>query len=107
MAETTTGTKPLIKPLGLPVGVDSSPIKLRPLLLIAQQFIGRADFLKALHGFRVIPLGVRVVLLRERPERLLDFGFRRLARYAKHIIWITHTSLPFDTNYIGTTWPSR
>src|SRR5690348_10796226 len=93
----TTGAKALIKPFGLTTRVNFSAVELRPFFLVAQQLIRRADLLKALNGFWVIPLGVGVVLLRERPECLLDFGFRRLARYAKHVIWITHTSVPFDT----------
>ena len=58
----------------------------RALLFVAQDFIRLVDFFEA--GFRVgvIRVGVRVILLRQLAECLLDFFFIRAAAHAQRFI---------------------
>ena len=61
----------------------SEPVVARAFVLVAQNVVGTANFLKGLHGLWVVGMGIRMVLFREVAERLFDIGVRSLLRNAK------------------------
>src|SRR5271166_486548 len=73
----------------LPFGVDLAAIEGFALLVIAEDFVGRADFGEALLGPRLLAL-VGMVLLGELAKGGLDFGRARGLRHAKNVVRITH-----------------
>ena len=85
---TETETLELGRP-GLALGVDLAAVKGSALLVIAEDFVSRADFGETLLRLRFFAL-VGVVLLGELAKRGLYFRRARSFRHAKNVIRITH-----------------
>src|SRR5579871_2737270 len=84
-----------IEPARIAVGVDHALIEFLPLLLVAQNIVGSAYFLKPLLCRRIAALGVGMMFLRQRAESLLDVGFARALRNTQNVIGVTH-ALPIE-----------
>ena len=83
-------TRARIETARIAVGVDHALIEFRALLLVAENVVGGADFLKALLRRRIAAVLVGMVLLGERAESLLDLGFARVLRNTQDFIRVTH-----------------
>src|SRR6185503_19299507 len=83
-----------IEPLWLAHFIDFAAIELGALFLVADDFVGLADLLEAFHRLGIVGVGVRMMLLGERAESLLDLGFAGLLRHAKDFIWIARHISP-------------
>src|SRR6185437_12180248 len=87
------------------LGVDFAGVEFGALVLVADHVIGRGDFLEALLGFFIAGMGVGMVLLGERAEGLLDFGFAGGLGDAKCFIRIVHSNSNLRAGInIGILW---
>src|SRR6185437_51728 len=70
--------------------VDLAIVKALALVRIAQQIIGRSDFLELVFGGVITRIKIRMQFLRQLPICLLDVGRRSSGRNAKKLVRICH-----------------
>src|SRR6266567_2900160 len=95
----------LIEALRLSGRIDFSTVELGTLFLIAENFVGAADFLELLDGLGIVRMGVGMMFLGERAEGLLDFGLGGFLGDTQNLVWIAHRSSLYRL-YIGRVCPS-
>src|SRR5215475_15815737 len=74
----------------LALSIDLAAIISLALVFLAQDLVGRIEFGKALSGFRVILVGVRVKLLGELTKCALNRGRIRILLHPQHFIGVAH-----------------
>src|SRR5690606_5923191 len=76
----------------LALGVDLAAVELGALVLVADDLIGGVDFGEAFLRLRISLVLVRMVLLGELAEGLLDLGRARIALHTQNLIRVSHDS---------------
>src|ERR1700722_16048325 len=92
----------------LALGVDLAAIELLALVLVAEDLVGRVQLGKARLGFRIVLVGVGVMLLGELAIGALDRRSAGAPRHPQDLIGVAHPSrLLFATGYPGSAPPPR
>ena len=76
----------------LAVGIDLAAVELLALFLVAEDFIGRVHFRKPLGGFRIVLVGVGMMLLGELAKGTLDRRSTGAPLHPQDLIGVAHPS---------------
>ena len=85
----------------MPAGVDFACVEAATLLRIAQDVVGRADFLELGRLALVAGRQVGMQCLRKLAIGLLDLGLCGVLRDAEYVIWIVAHGFPFNPHRLS------